>query len=259
VTGASQEGNVRAALASGETVEADALIAADGVWTSLREHVIADGPARATGHFAFRALALQSSLPPMLRSSRVTLWLAPRMHVVSYPVRGGEQLNVVVLVESARIAAKGWDAVAGESDLLPAMHGVCGELHQLVEAMPGWGLWALHGRPPVAGPQEMARGRIALVGDASHPMLPYLAQGAGMAIEDADVLGSVLAGVDSAGVPAALQRYANARWRRCAQVQSRAGRNATVFHASGTLRVARDAAMRIAGGRLLDQPWLYAR
>ena len=259
VAGARQDTSVRALLAGGGVLEADALAAADGVWTSLREHVAADGPARATGHFAFRALALQSSLPPVLRSSRVTLWLAPRMHVVSYPVRGGEQLNVVVLVESARIAAQGWDAVAAESDLLPAMHGVCSELHQLVEAMPGWGLWALHGRPPVAGAHEMARGRIALVGDAAHPMLPYLAQGAGMAIEDADVLGSVLGGVDAAGVPDALRRYANARWRRCAQVQSRAWRNAKIFHASGTLRTARDAAMRLAGRRLLAHPWLYSR
>jgi salicylate hydroxylase len=90
-------------------------------------------------------------------------------------------------------------------------------------------------------------------------MLPYLAQGAGMAIEDAQDLAKVLADAMPADVEPALQRYAHARWRRCALVQERAIRNATIFHASGALKFARDAAMRIAGPRLLDQPWLYAR
>src|SRR3569833_182404 len=92
-------------------------VAGAGVWALLRSIGVADGPARATGHFAFRALALQSSLPSRLRSSCVTLWLAPRMHVVSYPVRGGEELNVVVLVESTRIAALGWDTASAGGEL----------------------------------------------------------------------------------------------------------------------------------------------
>ncbi|HEY8050113.1 MAG TPA: FAD-dependent monooxygenase [Ramlibacter sp.] len=254
-----QDDDVHVVLANGEIAQADVLIAADGVWTSLREHVVADGPAQPTGHFAFRALAPQTSLPAALRSSRVTLWLAPKMHAVSYPVRAGEELNVVVLVESALAPAQGWEAVGAESDLLPALQGACGELRRLVEAMPAWGLWALHDRPPLAGAHEMARGRIALLGDAAHPMLPYLAQGAGMAIEDADALASVFADATAANAPAALARYAHARWRRCAQVQARARRNATIFHAAGAMRAARDAAMRMLGERLLDQPWLYGR
>jgi salicylate hydroxylase len=250
---------VHAVLAGGETIAADALVAADGVWSSLRAQVVVDGPARSRGHFAFRGLALQSALPAALRSSQITVWLAPKMHVVSYPVRGGDELNVVVLVESPRAPSQVWDAVAVDSELLPAMRSVCPELHQLVEAMPGWGVWALHDRPPVGAPDELVRGRIALLGDAAHPMLPYLAQGAGMAIEDADTIASVLSDSTRDSVPAALQRYADARWRRCAQVQSRARRNAQVFHAQGPMRWARDAAMRAMGARLLDQPWLYAR
>ena len=259
VLGAGEHEDVHAMLSGGQAVHADALVAADGVWTSLREHVVADGPARPTGHFAFRALAEQASLPGSLRSSHVALWLAPRMHVVAYPLRRGDLLNVVALVESARTPEQGWDAVGAPSDLLPAMRGACRELHELLEAMPGWGLWALHDRSPLAGAHQMARGRIALLGDAAHPMLPYLAQGAGMAIEDADVLASVLADAAPASVPSALARYAQARWQRCAHVQARARRNAVIFHASGLLRMARDAAMRAAGPRLLDQPWLYER
>jgi salicylate hydroxylase len=90
-------------------------------------------------------------------------------------------------------------------------------------------------------------------------MLPYLAQGAGMAIEDANALAQALADAAPASVPEALRRYAQARWRRCARVQERARRNATIFHASGALKFARDAAMLVAGRKLLDQPWLYAR
>jgi salicylate hydroxylase len=260
VASAASNSRVTARLSNGDDEECDALVAADGVWSTLRRSVIDDGPAAATGHFAYRALALQSTLPQALRSTDVTVWLAPRMHIVAYPVRGGEQLNVVALLElSKRVPAQGWDAEGAESDLLPAMHGLCCDLHQLFDAMPGWGVWSLHDRPPVAGPHELAKGRVALAGDAAHPMLPYLAQGAGMAIEDAQDLAKVLADAMPADVEAALQRYAHARWRRCALVQERAKRNATIFHASGALKFARDAVMRIAGPRLLDQPWLYAR
>lgn len=260
VTGITQDETAHVTLACGAVIEADAVVAADGAWSTLREHVVADGPAQPTGHFAFRALALQSSLPQALRSTRVTLWLGARMHVVSYPVRSGEQLNVVALVEKASTPpSQGWDAVGVESDLEPVLRGACCELHQLVEAMPGWGVWALHDRTPMSGAHEMARGRVALLGDAAHPMLPYLAQGAGMAIEDADVLAAVLADANAPTVATAFGRYADARWRRSAQVQARARRNAKIFHASGAMRFARDAAMRIAGDKLMDQPWLYAR
>jgi salicylate hydroxylase len=106
------------------------------------------------------------------------------------------------------------------------------------------------------GPQEQARGRVALLGDAAHPMRPYLAQGAGMAIEDAQALGSLLSGTDLT-LPQALQRYATQRWQRNARVQSRSIRNGEVFHARGPVRWARDLSLRLLGERLLDMPWLY--
>jgi salicylate hydroxylase len=158
--------------------------------------------------------------------------------------------------------SQSWEEAGPAAELLRAMGAmgtISGELRALVDAAASWGAWSLHDRPPLAGPHAMARDRVALLGDAAHPMLPYLAQGAGMAIEDADALARVLAGASADTVPEALARYAQARWRRCAQVQARARRNATIFHASGPLRWARDAAMRVTGERLLDQPWLYAR
>ena len=132
-------------------------------------------------------------------------------------------------------------------------------LRELPDAVPRWGSWVLHDRPPVAGPEQMARRRVALLGDAAHPMRPYLAQGAAMAIEDAFELGRVLSAVDGAviDVSAALARYALNRWERCARVQRRSLRNAGIFHASGLKRLARDAALRAMGRRLMDVPWLY--
>jgi salicylate hydroxylase len=129
----------------------------------------------------------------------------------------------------------------------------------LVPLAPEWRMWTMHDRPPLRGPDEMAQGRVALLGDAAHPMLPYLAQGAGMAIEDAHELGRMLGMVPGAGidVPLALRRYALNRWQRGAQVQQRAQRNGRVFAARGLVQWARNASLRLLGERLLDQPWLY--
>jgi salicylate hydroxylase len=102
---------------------------------------------------------------------------------------------------------------------------------------------------------EHARGRIALLGDAAHPMRPYLAQGAGMAVEDAHVLAQSLALTDD--VVQALQHYAHARWQRNARVQARAIRNGEIFHMQGLMRSGRDMSLKLLGARLLDVPWLY--
>lgn len=239
-------------------VESDALIAADGVWSAIRDAVFGDGAAKPSGHIAYRALATQDSVPATVRTGDVNLWLGERTHVVAYPVRRGELLNVVAIVEAnQREPSQDWDQGGQAAELLRAMGPVEGKLRGLIEAMPAWRVWSLHGRPPVAGPQLMARGRVALLGDAAHPMLPYLAQGAGMAIEDAHVLARTMQGTSPGDLAAALSRYAQERWRRCAQVQAGALRNAKVFHLGGAMRLGRDTALRWMGERLLDQPWLY--
>jgi len=149
-----------------------------------------------------------------------------------------------------------WDHSTNARQLQAAMAGTCAGLQDLIGAVPEWRLWALCDRPPVAGAEQMARGRVALLGDAAHPMRPYLAQGAGMAIEDAHALVRSLA-MTEIDLPTRLQRYALNRWQRCARVQARAERNGRIFHSSGLLRWGRDLGMQVLGERLLDVPWLY--
>jgi salicylate hydroxylase len=116
--------------------------------------------------------------------------------------------------------------------------------------------WALFDKPPVRQAADMAKGKVALLGDAAHPMLPYLAQGAGMAIEDAESLAQHWQQA-SQTVEQRLQAYAMSRWQRAAKVQQRARRNGRVFHASGPLAWARNLAMGLGGQNVMDQPWLY--
>jgi salicylate hydroxylase len=241
-------------------VEADVLVGADGLWSPLRQWLLADGPPRITGHLAYRALVRQADLPRALRSGDVTAWLGPRLHVVQYPVCGGEWLNVVAIVHGVVPGElDNWDRGTEAQDLLEALAGTCVALQNAVRAIPAWRLWALCDRPPMQGAHEHAQGRVALLGDAAHPMRPYLAQGAGMAIEDAAELGRALGqALDPAlGVPVMLNRYALNRWQRNARVQKRAIRNGQIFHADGVLRWGRDVSMKLLGERLLDVPWLY--
>ena len=252
---------VQLAWADGYSVEGDALIGADGLWSQVRLQTLEDHVAQPTGHLAYRALVRQSDLPKSLRSQQVSVWLGPEMHLVSYPVRGGEWLNVVMFTQGqVPDDYQDWDHAGLRDNVLKALAGHCAELSALVEAVPAWRLWALCDRPPVASAAQMALGRVALLGDAAHPMPPYLAQGAGMAIEDAAELGRCLAGVVKpvADVPLALRRYALNRWQRNARVQARAVRNGQIFHATGPLRLGRDIALKLLGHRLLDMPWLYA-
>lgn len=245
------------------------VVAADGVWSPLRQQLLSDGLPTFTGHIAYRALVAQADLPMHLRSQDVSVWMGSQAHVVSYPVRGGDYLNVVCLAEGRLLdddghnlqALQTWNAQKSEAQTLVELHhalrGACAPLTDLMAACSDWRLWPLCGRPAMQGSHQHAQGRVALVGDAAHPMLPYLAQGAGMAIEDAAELALQLSYAAEDDVPQRLQQFASARWQRNARVQARALRNGQIFHAEGLMRIGRDMGLRLMGARLMDVPWLY--
>lgn len=267
---------VQVTTQQGASYRADALIGCDGLWSQVRQHVLGDQPPLATGHVAWRALLPMHGVPPELQAERVTAWLAPKMHAIAYPVKRSQYFNVVVVTEDEQPAAtpnpQSWNRDATGLSPLKSMkigaqpaylfpNALSNLLQKVTEPEGGgWTRWTLFDRDPVRSSLEMAHPahpRIALLGDAAHPMRPYLAQGAAMALEDAQAL--ALALHSSAGdLPAALQRYAHHRWQRNARVQARSRRSGQIFHLEGPLRWGRDAAMALLGHRLMDLPWLYA-
>jgi salicylate hydroxylase len=242
--------------------KSDALIGADGLWSNVRAQMLQDGAPRATGHAAFRALLPASAMPEALRTPHVRTWWARDVHVVSYPIRqksgAGSLWNVVVLAEMSGRMESGWSLSASHDDVMRLFKRTEPQLQALLDAggaQPnGWKRWNLFDREPLQAPQ-MARGRVALLGDAAHPMLPYLAQGAAMALEDAWVVGESLSACSD--VPLGLQRYAQSRASRNARVVHTARRNGRIFHLSGWVATARNAVLSLKGTQLVGMPWLY--
>ena len=235
-----------------------AMVGADGLWSATRQFVVPPTTPRVTGLLAYRALLPMQFVPEKLRLQDVNVWLGPKVHAVLYPVQCGECLNVVVVVQGRTPAnLTDWDHAGNKEELVRAMGPIHADLRDMLAAVPAWRLWPLCDRPPLQGPHEMAKGRIALLGDAAHPMRPFLAQGAGMAIEDAAELARSWARADLP-VEDRLKMYAQARWARNAQVQQRSIRNGQIFHLQGPLRWGRNVAMKLMGESLMDVPWLYA-
>ncbi len=237
-------------------LKSDALIGADGLWSKVREQLLADGPPRATGHAAFRALIAADHMPQALRTPHVRTWWARDVHVVSYPLRGGQLWNLVVLAEMPGSDQSGWSLQASSNEVMQLFQRTEPQLRELLEAgnTQGWRRWNLFDRAPLPA-TDMARGRVALLGDAAHPMLPYLAQGAAMALEDAWRLARSLTAYQDA--PTALAHYAKIRALRNERVVRTAQRNGRIFHLTGPLALARNAVLALQGTQVLGMPWLY--
>ena len=247
------EGRVHVRTEQGTERSLALLVGADGLWSRSRQALGLNAPPRFSGHLAYRGLV---PLPTPPAQPQVTVWMGPRLHIVQYPVQAGRALNVVAIVHGELPAnPQDWDHAAHAAHLLQALGPISRPLQQTLDAVPNWRLWALNDRPPLSSAAQMGQGAVALLGDAAHPMRPYLAQGAGMAIEDAQVLAQCWASGGS--VAERVQRYASLRWSRNAQVQSRAIRNGRIFHAHGPLSWGRNLAMGVLGARVMDVPWLY--
>ena len=246
--------------AVGQSETGETIVGADGLRSLVRARLgrgEADAP-RFSYRVAFRATVEAEWVAPRWRDNAVILRLGPRAHLVHYPLRGGSMINLVAVIESNwRGVAAGdpWDGEADREALDRAFRDWSHDARDLIAAPKRWRAWPLMLRPPL---DRFAFGRIALIGDAAHPMSPFLAQGAAQAIEDAEALARRLGETDA--VEAALAAYSADRVARANRVQREAAMQGRIYHLSGPFAVARDLTMRALGpeGVLKRFDWLYA-
>jgi 2-polyprenyl-6-methoxyphenol hydroxylase-like FAD-dependent oxidoreductase len=241
-----------------------ALIAADGLWSRLRAQLGHRDEPRFARRVAWRALIPADAVPQEARAPAVTLWFDGDNHLVHYPVRGGDLINVVAIVGDDW-RESGWNAPGERAEIL-ARYGAATwppGARAVLAAAQQWHKWALYDRLPIgeasaATGTAWGHGAVTLLGDAAHPMLPYLAQGAAMAIEDAWVLARALAERRD-DAPAALRNYERERHGRTARVQHAAHRTGTVYHLGGGAALLRRLVLAAMGGQRLiaRYDWIY--
>ena len=230
-----------------------ALVGADGLWSTLRARLGDRRPARFAQRTAWRAIVPAERVSNELREPVTGLWLGRDAHLVHYPIMAGTMLNIVAIVRDGWQEA-GWTAPGKSADLLPRFKHFAPAARTLLALPDSWQKWALFDRTP-----QRIRGHdpVTLLGDAAHPMLPFLAQGGAMAIEDAAVLADCVRQYED---PArAFRNYEHARAHRVARVQREARHNSWRYHLSGPLGFGRDMFLRMMGGEKLlrGYDWLY--
>ncbi len=238
---------------------ADLLVGADGLRSRVRERLgLGDADkAMFTGRVAFRATVDLDLVESRWKRPEVFLRLGPNAHLVHYTLRGGSVVNLVAVIEAGWRSADNdhpWDGEADRPALERAFARWSGSTRKLLATATDWRAWPLYGRPPIG---TFSLGSIALVGDAAHPMVPFLAQGAAQAIEDAGALGDAMSQARS--VPEALTAYSRSRVARATRVQVEALRQGRIYHMGGPAALARDVAMRLMGPQRLKAryDWLY--
>jgi len=230
-----------------------ALIGADGIHSNVRSGLWGEQRPNFTGNIAWRALVPTERLPNKLIRPMSSAWWGPGKHFVHYYVRGGALVNCVCVVEKQGWEVESWTEPGELSELKADFAGWHDDIQQLIDHADGDSLfkWALYDRAPMS---RWGQGRVSLLGDACHPTLPFMAQGAAMAIEDAPVLAGCLGG---ASIEQGLDRYENLRRARTTSIQNGSRRNAKVFHLAGMKAWLRNRAVRVAGNRVMDQLFSY--
>jgi salicylate hydroxylase len=231
-----------------------ALVGADGLWSTVRARLGDRRPPRFAQRTAWRATVPAERVADEFRAPATWLWLGPDAHLVHYPVTAGIAVNVVAIVRDDW-QGPDWNAAGARDELLKRYARWHPAARTLLAIPDHWLKWALHDRPP---DRHWGTGAVTLLGDAAHPMLPFLAQGAAMAIEDAHVLAACLAAAPEEP-EAALRRYESRRAPRTARAQRAAARNSRLYHLQGPAALARNLALRAMGGQKLRAryDWIY--
>lgn len=237
-----------------EKIKADIVIGADGIHSVVREKLFEKKESSFTGNVAWRMLIPVDLLPRDLILPDTTVWLGPKKHFVSYHVSGGKNLNCVCLVEQEGWKNESWSERGNIEDLREVYNGWNQTIETLLKIANPNTLyrWALHDRPPM---KQWSKGRIILLGDAAHPMLPFLAQGAAMAIEDGAVLADCISSYEDN--EKSLKYFEQIRKPRTSFVQLAARRNAKILHLSGLAAFFRNIVMGYAGNKIFNKLYSY--
>ncbi len=247
-------GTVTAIDQNGKRWVGQALIGADGGKSVVRSQYVNDPP-RVTGHVVYRAVVDKADFPEDLKWNAASLWAGPKCHLVHYPLRGGEQYNVVVTFHSRQ--QEQWGVTDGSKEEVESyFQGICPKARQLIELPKSWKRWATADREPIG---SWVFGRVTILGDAAHPTTQYMAQGACMAMEDAVTLGEALR-VTNKDWDAALQLYEKNRVTRTARIVLSGREMGRLYHAAGVERLIRNSLWK---GRSQERfydaiEWLYS-
>jgi 3-hydroxybenzoate 6-monooxygenase len=247
-------GAVTAKTANGKAYRGAALIGADGLWSTIREFVVGDGKPKPAGHITYRAVLPTSEVPEQYRWWNMGFWAGEKVHFVLYPLRTGELYNLVAVFHSNRYE-EGWDSYGDPAELHERFAQTCAPVRALLNKIESWRMWVLCDRPPV---KEWSKGRITLLGDAAHPMLQYLAQGACMAVEDAVCLADKAVEMDG-DYAAAFRAYQAVRYLRTGRVQIMARIYGEFYHAGGVAKELRNIMLgsRTPDDAMAGMEWLY--
>jgi len=251
---ATESDGITATGTRGETLKASALVCADGLWSNLRNQIAPGASPQPAGKVAFRCVIPAGDLAPEFTPNAVHIWLAPGAHVVHYPVNAGRDIALVVIADDT-MRERGWDTSASAATVREKVRDYAPPLQTLIATANDWRCWSLYRMPPL---ERWSNGRATLLGDAAHPILPFLAQGAVLALEDAMMLAAALADRRS-DVEASLRNYEQARRPRARRVVEASQRNGRIYHMAGTAALARNTTMRLAPpARVMASfDWLY--
>jgi salicylate hydroxylase len=239
---------------AGETRKGLILAGADGLWSRVRHMIFGEVALPHSGYVAYRTVLPREDVPRALAGNAVHIWLAPKVHAVHYPVRGGREVAAVVVLEELG-QERGWHSDGAADHVRRHTSGLSSEISSLISAAKNWRKWALADARPFPA---WSKGRCVLLGDAAHPVLPFLAQGGALALEDAAVLASAIAKAP-ASPAAAISAFENLRCPRAARVQAAARRNGRIYHLGGWAARARNRVLtaRDPAQLMHDYDWLY--
>ncbi len=230
------------------------LIGADGSRSNIRKQILDDGPPKSTGFVAWRGMVSARKAPDGFSGRFTGLWLSRNLHLVHYPVRKGNWVNVVAVLRQ-QSPGEGWSNI-GDPDILNAhAKSLCLDIRELIATVKEWRTWELFDRPPA---KFISDGPVALLGDAAHPILPFTAQGGALAIEDAAAIATALVETDGK-VPSAFRLYENWRLSRTARVWRESRKNSQIYHIPYPMNIFRDAWIRNSQplDLLTRYDWLY--